>query len=243
MSQYNFIDGMFLNYLQPLKKWRILDIENLRSELLVTPKYSNFCRVLRRLETQKILKAFRDPITKRKYVYLTKLGEDKIGIDHIQSSVAEETLLHDLKVSEFIKSISNFKGIVDTKLEHELKSQSGRNNKFNVIPDAEVTSSIDGINSRTAFELEISKKSTERILSKLTEYLSSKQYNYILYCFANINLLNSYYQKINNHFKENVSAKVKFLLWDQLDSEKLSTGEITGIFNNNKITLKEIFSG
>lgn len=243
MNSYNYIDGMYLNYLQPLKKWRILDVENLRSELPTNPKYSNFCRVLRRLESQKILKLYKDPLSKKKYVYLTEFGEDKIGIDSIQSSISEGTLLHDLKVSEFVRSLSINSDQVETKLEHELKLNKSFNSKFNIIPDAVFFKENDGIRSSIAFELEISKKSTDRILGKLSDYISSKQYDIVLYVFGNINLMNSYYQKINNHFKQDVSERVIFYLWDKLQIDNINFNQNSGIFNNKKVSLKEIFSG
>ena len=78
MSKVINISSAHLNYLIPLLKWRVMDLESLRTECFHAPKYKNFYRIIRALERDKILEGYRDPFNRKKYVYLSSFGEDQI---------------------------------------------------------------------------------------------------------------------------------------------------------------------
>lgn len=62
MEDLIIVNSFHLSYLRPLLKWRIMDVKSLMLVSEVESHYHNFYRIIRHLESKKVLKGFRDLI-------------------------------------------------------------------------------------------------------------------------------------------------------------------------------------
>ena len=186
------INALYLDYLRPLVKWRIMNLQSLQKESLYPIKYENFRRVIIKFEGQGILKGFKDPRNKMKYLYLTSLGEKLINLDGNPISVSESTLSHDSKVSELVREFMKLECIDSGELEHELVDKRNFRNNPSHIPDGIISGKTSDGRIKIAIELELSGKSKRRMREKLEFYFDNSFYDYVFFIFPNRTFLNSY---------------------------------------------------
>ena len=74
MTKINHINSIYMNYLTPLQKWRIMDLESLRRECDTEPNYHHFARIIRKMEKEKIIESFKHRFNGKKYIYLSSFG-------------------------------------------------------------------------------------------------------------------------------------------------------------------------
>lgn len=226
-----------LNYLTPLLKWRIMDVKSLKEASEFPKNYYSFCRVIRNLEEKKLLLSQRDPTNRKKYVYLSSLGEQALSGDEGTILIHPETLNHDRWVSEIIQGMLVRGWILDFKLEHEIKSKGISSISHGLIPDAILKGEKQKVNFTMAFELELTRKNFPRMVEKLRQYAYGKEYDYFFYLFTNPRLMETYRQLI----KEKVSDEFheQFMLFCGDESMKLE--DFYGYAVGKKTTLKELF--
>jgi hypothetical protein len=81
INQGGFMDKVIrvgpghLPYLHPLVKWRVMDLRGLQDAAALGHGRKNFYRIINHLETQGMVKTWRDPFNKKKYAYLTPAGQ------------------------------------------------------------------------------------------------------------------------------------------------------------------------
>lgn len=226
-----------LNYLTPLLKWRIMDIKSLKEMSSFPKNYYSFCRLVRSMEEKAILKSKRDPDNKKKYVYLTELGERALAGDEGSTCINPETLKHDKWVSEIIQGLMLRGWIHDFKLEHEIKSRGIRSMSQVLIPDAVLYGEKNQVQYSMAFELELNQKIYPRIVEKVRQYAHGKDYDYCLYLFPNPRLLKSYLQVIQQKVSEEYQSQ--FMLFWGDESTKLE--DFSGFALGKEMRLCELF--
>ncbi len=128
--------GMQLNYLEPLKKWRILDLKSLMRESRYEATYKGFCKMLLRLEQKNIIGSFREPFSGRKYLYLTKEGNHSLGGNANPPSISRTTLVHDAKVVELVLELMKLESIYGFELEHQIRDMKSFGSTYQICPDA-----------------------------------------------------------------------------------------------------------
>jgi DNA-binding MarR family transcriptional regulator len=236
------LNSAHLNYLEPLLKWRILDIDSLRKETNSVPKYKYFQKIVRSLESQKILEGYRDPYNRKKYVYLSPFGESKLSIKENPAAVSHETLIHDIKVIEFVRALFEAGLINEINLEHQLRDRQN-NLTFKVIPDAVVNFHKNGFDFNIAIELELTRKNNQRIIEKMRQYKASSNYHYLIYLFPTNALMNKYISVIKEALGEDGLSKTIFLYHPDLSRDIENLHSISGIYKNKEIKLMDIFRG
>ncbi|MEK6626252.1 MAG: replication-relaxation family protein, partial [Bdellovibrionota bacterium] len=177
MSKVINISSAHLNYLSPLLKWRVMDLESLRRECFHAPKYKNFYRIIRALERDKILEGYRDPFNRKKYVYLSSFGEDQISHKENPTAISKDTLIHDIKVSEIAMAFFHLGWAFDVELEHQLHDKRNFKVTYKIIPDALLHCEKNGAKFKIALEVELSRKNSQRIVEKARQYLESSYYS------------------------------------------------------------------
>ena len=130
------LSSLHLNYLTPLLKWRVMDLESLRKECVRAPQYKSFQRTIRNLEKKKILEGYRDPYSRKKFVYLSSIGEGQLSLKENPTALSGETLIHDLKVSEITRFFHNEDRVDDVELEHQIHDKRNFKLTYKIIPDA-----------------------------------------------------------------------------------------------------------
>ena len=173
MSLEAKINPEHFKVLYPLKDWRVLDLASLHSKSDARLSQSSLIRLILRLEKAKVIKGFRDPWSRKKYVYLTKFGEELISLNEYPTAISNESLFHDLRVVdlglEFLKN-GVFKKI---RFEHQIVNKKNYVTNLALIPDAEIDGEMNGKNFSLAIELELHQKSKDRLKKKGEQYLGA----------------------------------------------------------------------
>jgi len=243
MSDVINLNSAHLNYLEPLLKWRVLDLESLRKECFRAPKYKNFHRIIRSLEKQNVLEGYRDPFSRKKYVYLSSFGEGQLSLNENPSAISKDTLIHDIKVTEIAKAMLELGWIQDVELEHKIHDKRNFRTTYKVIPDAILYGEKKGVKFKVALELELSRKNNQRIIEKAGQYLESTQFNYVLYLFSKKKLMEKYLEVLKEKFGEGVLNRVMFFYDESLTAKGTDFSEIQGWFKGKSVTMSELWEG
>jgi hypothetical protein len=226
---------MHLSFLKPLEKWRILDLKSLREECEYCYHARSFERLIGRLEKFKVVKSFRDPLSKRKFIYLSNLGERLMGISS-KGEVNEGTTFHDSRVSKMVRELLDRECFLASELEHQIGNRSQA-----FIPDAKLTGVKSGVKFNLAFELELTRKSKERIKSKVGHYLGNDYFDYILYMFCSDGVMQSYHRNIKEEFGVDAFNRVILMTNKSIMSQKMMLSESFGYFKNREVCIDELF--
>jgi hypothetical protein len=241
MSEFIHLNSAHLNYLEPLLKWRVLDLESLRKECFRAPTYKNFHRIIRSLEKQKILEGYRDPFNRKKYVYLSSFGESQLSLDENPTALSKDTLIHDIKVTEITKAMLAEGWIQDAELEHRVHDKRNFRTTYKIIPDAVLHGSKSGIDYKIALELELSRKNNQRIIEKASQYLQGSQFNYVLYLFPKKSLMEKYVDLMQEKLDPKGMERLMFFYDERLTAEKTHIKDWEGIFKGRKLKMGDLF--
>lgn len=238
MSNMYLLESNQLNYLYPLNKWRFLDLQALFQESQYPGSLSGFRKMILRLEKKEIVHSFRSGQFGRKYVYLTKQGGSRLGLDDAALNVSTETLLHDGRVTDIARSFLNFSTINRVELEHEIILDRG-NKVF--LPDACFYGKRMGTDFRLAFELELTRKSKVKYIEKMSFYLNSNFYDYALYFFQSQGVYESYKKHLEAEKGSKAFEKIMFAFNPNLNKQDPSIGETGLYFRGKEVLLRDIF--
>ncbi len=241
MNNFIHLNSTYLNYLTPLLKWRVMDLESLRQESASELKYKNFHRIIRGLEKQNILEGYRDPFTRKKYVYLSNFGEKELGLQDNPCAVSRGTLIHDIKVSEIAKDFLERGWCTQVELEHELNDKRNFKTSYKIIPDALLHGQKNGVNFKMAMELELTRKNNQRVVEKARQYSNSTYYNYVMYIFSKKNLMEKYMAILNEALGKDGLLKFMFFSSNNLTGNMKSFDGLEGVFKDEKTSIKKLF--
>lgn len=235
------LNSLHLNYLTPLLKWRVMDLESLRKECFRATNYKNFHRIIRNLEKEKILEGYRDPHSRKKFVFFGPFGEGQLSLNENPTAITNETLLHDLKVSEVTRSFLSDGWVDEVELEHQIHDKRNFKLTYKIIPDAILQLEKKGHKFNIAFELELTRKSNQRLIEKMKQYESSSFYHYVMYLFPTRSLMEKYIIQAEEKIGKEFISKFMFFYHPQLSSGHHKPEDITGVFQGKSITLSEVF--
>ena len=238
----HLVNTVHLSYLRPLLKWRIMDVKSLMKESELESNYHAFYRVIRELESKKVLEGFREPYSRKKYVYLSSRGESALSLKENPTSVSENSLVHDLKVSEISRMFLHNGWIREALLEHEINDKRVFNSTVKINPNALFEGERNGKKFRIAFELELTRKSKQRIVQKAIQYSDNDYYDYALYMFSQKSLVESYMETIREKIGVEKMNKFMFFFNPFLTSSKSLMTDPEGYFKGRETSLSTIFS-
>lgn len=242
MDKIMHLNSLHLNYLTPLLKWRVLDLESLRKECARAPKYKNFHRIIRDLEKKKVLEGYRDPYSRKKFVYLSSIGEGQLSLKDNPTALSKDTLIHDIKVSEISRELLDRGWIDEVELEHQIHDKRNFKINYKIIPDAIWYFERMGFKYQVAFELELTRKNNQRLVEKIKQYEASGYYHYVIYVFPNTNLMNKYIEVIKERIGEEIMNKLMFFCHENISSKSHDLDEVYGQFKGKKLKLSEVFN-
>lgn len=201
------INPEHLKLLYPLKEWRVLDLASLHKRSNARLSQAGLVRLILRLEKSKVIKGFRDPWSRKKYVYLTRTGEDLISLNDNPTAISEESLFHDLRVVDLGQELIKNNVFKKIRFEHQIVNRKNYITNLALIPDAEVDGVMNGKNFSLAIELELHQKSKDRLEKKGELYLGSL-YDHCLFMFSDRNTLENYKkfftEKLGPKFNEKI---------------------------------------
>lgn len=204
--------------------------------------YSNFTRIIRDLEATKVIKSHINRYDKKKYIYLTSFGERLLSKDHNPTTISENTILHDLKVTEICLKMANYPFVNKMELEHEISNKKNFKTSSKVIPDARFSVYVGSDEYKFALELELSQKDTPRIISKANDYIFDSEYRYIIYIFSNEATMKKYKAEVYESLSKEYADRFLFFLDEKLTVNEVKFDQVEGTHQGRKLTLDELFS-
>jgi hypothetical protein len=241
MSLELTINPEHFKLLYPLKHWRVLDLASLRLESKFKLCRTSFNRLTLRLEAAKILKGFRDPWSRKKYVYLTKKGEELISLSDFPTSLSEESLFHDLRVVDLGRELLRNDVFKKVRFEHQIVNKKNYITNLALIPDAEVEGVMNGKNFLLAIELELHQKSKDRLEKKGEQYLGSL-YDHCLYMFGDRNTLENYRDFFTKKLGEKFNEKIFLFHLNGIYESELNLKRTEGLVFGKWMKFNDVFS-
>lgn len=236
------LNSVYINYLTPLLKWRVMDLESLRSECITNPNYYNFARVIRKMEKEKILQAYRHRFNGKKYIYFTSFGEGKLDNDRRVTAISKESLVHDIKVSEIARNLLKQGWVNNIMLEHELQNKKDFKAVHKIVPDALLETIQNGKKTKIAFELELTQKQKQRISEKAKQYIIHNQYDYIIYFFSKESVMKTYSEVIKKAVGEKNMNRFLFVV-DIFITINVSTMEtLKGTYQGRNVLISDFLT-
>jgi hypothetical protein len=192
------------------------------------------------LEKEKILQGYRDPHSRKKFVYLSSIGEGHLSLKENPTAISSETLMHDLKVSEITRCLQNEGWVDEVELEHQIHDKRNFKSSYNIIPDAILYLEKKEHRYKIAFELELTRKSNQRLSEKMQQYESSSFYHYVMYFFPSETLMQKYIAQAEEKIGKARMGKFMFFFQPNLSSGQYLPESIKGIYQDREITLSEV---
>lgn len=234
MSSISHLNSVYINYLTPLIKWRIMDLESLRRQCGSRPNYFHFARVIRKMEKEKILSSYKHRFNGKKYLFFNSFGERQITGIQNPTGVSKDSIIHDLKVSELAMTLLESGLIDDVSLEHELQNKRNFRQTYRVIPDALLEINLGNIKQKLALELELTQKQKQRIREKAKQYMISSKYDFVIYLFPNKRMMQMYIQEIMSAVGAKYFDRFVFITDESVTTKKTNLLELD-CYRANKI--------
>ncbi len=216
INHENYINPNYFEILEPLSKWKILSLTDLKDLSHYSKSNASFYKIIRKLEAYKVIDSFIDAGSKEKYVYLDSGARDYFDIDKLDL-IPRDRRYHDA-LSSKIQRVLVEEGYFDNCiLDHRLRHNLTR---FDHLPDGLLSSKDFNTNFTIGFELELNQKNKERMQKNLSYYVKSTNFTHGLYLFANQNIFNRYITFFKSHFsgeKKVLFAYLKDLKLNNID--------------------------
>lgn len=235
MGQFMGVNAIHLNYLDPLMKWKIMDVQSLLRYSKCQAHYGSFMRIITKLQSLSILKSLIDPISRKKYVYLTEEGIKLTSASNKLVITNEHSPEHDAKASEITRQFLESRYVEKVLLDHELYS------KNSIIPDASLMGEKNGKSFSIAFEFELNRKAKERVIAKIRNYFLSTDYDYVMYFFSSKSLQVSYEKFIREELDGKYVDRIMFVYHPAVMWGKFPIAQAEVIFKSERKVIAELF--
>lgn len=220
----------YLEILEIVGKWKIVDIKTVQSDLKYKWKYDAVRKKIQYLVNQNLLH-YKTLYKGKKYFYLSEIGLSFTNYTRTFMPI-EDSLTHDLICFDVVREFLKFKNIIDGGLEYK--------EHYNTIPDGYIC----GLNNNNLFtfalELELTQKSKKRVQEKFLNYYHS-DFNYVLY-ITNKKAVYYKYQDYLTEMNTEIQKKIIFYLDTSIrvKSAKINK-ESTLKFKSQDIKIEDFF--
>lgn len=224
-------EGVYEDIIQHVGKWKIMDIKRLQNHCNYNVGYFNLLKKIRKLETTGFLKSKKFG-GKDKHVYLTRKGLE-LTKQGYSFEICTDNLTHDIITSNVLKTFLELDTFHDGQMYHELPID-------NLLPDASVKGCKSGHEYHLSLEVELTRKSDDRVKEKFVKYSQNTNFDYILYITNKENIFKAY-----KHLLEKMMPKVQEIIMIMLEPSLTVTtfnpkkSQIW--FQNNLLSFDEIF--
>jgi len=223
-------NGEYLNVLMGLGCWKILDANKILSTGIVKVKYKDLMKKLTKLEKVGLVNSFRKG-NAVKHFYLTDQGKKYSGkisgcgidADYLNHESATSRVMWELlKNSE----LQNGDGLYYD----EIKS---------VDPDAVILGKINNQDYKLAIEVELTQKSSKRVVEKFNRYKQQSLFDYTVYVTQSRTLFNAY-KKILDSLCKRVQKQIILILEENLIEGKINFNKSVCFYMNNKVNFTKL---
>lgn len=219
----------------PLAKYKILGF----SELMELSKYrgnkASFSKLVSRLEKNEVLKTFWFDSFRRKFIHL-----------HESTHFNFINRFHDAAVGITAFKISKMSMVTETRVNLVNFESAGQFFSDQIDEDGSFVVFRNKALYTLAFEIELTRKSAERILKKFDRYQHCSTYSLCFYFFECLHLLNTYLALYKNFCtKNNIGeddAIIQFVHLPRIFSNSFSIGEVQCFDLNSVRNFKDTLS-
>lgn len=241
MTKITHLNSIYMNYLTPLQKWRIMDLESLRRECDTEPNYNHFARIIRKMEKENIVESFKHRFNGKKYIYFSSFGERQIASSKNPTSISKDFVIHDMKVTEIANCFLKNDWVDEIELEHELTNKRDFRQTYKVIPDALMKISTANPKLEIALEIELTQKQKSRIREKAKQYILSSKYQRILYMFSKPNVMRTYMKTIKETVGDKYFNRFLFVTVPSMTARDTNLNELYVWIDGEKKQLNDTF--
>ena len=181
--------NIVLDPLADFKSMYISDLYEKQKDLYGNSK-QGFYRLINRMEKDGLLKSVGGLENNRKIVFLTQEGSSIVDKDFINFP-NKETLRHDAIVSSVVLEILN-------KIKFYTYDIPNSFDNGGYVSDARCWLDIDNRKSLFHIEVELTRKSKERQVTKMRNYLEMTDRSFVIYFFNKKGVFNSYRESLDH---------------------------------------------
>jgi hypothetical protein len=187
-----------------LQLWRALDLEDIKSALNYEKSERSFRRFLLRTKNAGLISSKRVGPNRRNCYFLNKLVHGHL-VDS-QGPVNDNEVYHDVLTSKYIMSFMKTYKVENFDISPYLKQSDV------LAPDATLGVHFPSGLKNIAVEMELTRKSIKRYLSKFKVYDESPEYDLTLYIFNDTGIFNSYKERLKADFQDLKNCKIVLIL-------------------------------
>ncbi len=221
----------YAQILNEVGRFKIITMRNLYQTLNVELSYSLFCRKVKKLEYEGLIRSIIG-MRKSKILTLTNKGSQysKFGA---QYSDSDKELNHDLIASNVILELDKLPTFKAGSVIHST-DQNG------IESDGLIYFNKGDKNATLGIEVELTQKSKDRIAKKFCEYTNSKEISYSLFIFNKESVFRAYKNQIDSMINEVTDSNL-LLLDESLSSNSFSFFDKEVYFSRKFTSFKELF--
>jgi hypothetical protein len=232
LNQNQFVPyGPYIDIINAVGKWKIVDLKSLLELCNYKFKYSNLRKKVKTLENNGMVKCV-NLGRKRKHVYLSNTGIKFTNYDKTYE-LTDECMNHDVIVGTALRAFLKYPSFYNGKMFHQIDEND-------INPDAVLSGKKGGKEYQLAIEIELTQKSSSRVKSKYSRYSRSKNFDYCIFITNKEGLIRAYKSYLNVMNKE-VQSKVILMYAPDIQPSKFEYLDSECFFKNEVKTFKEVF--
>ena len=236
MNYLEKIAPSYFEILNPLLKWRILSVRELKNQSDYRGSQSAFYKIISKLEKNNLIDSFMNSWSNEKFLYLKPDALKALGEEKFLLPINADIRFHDAistKVALYFKDL-NF--VKDVYLDQEIAKH---------FPLMEKTPDILILGERIkpfklAVEIELTQKNKTRVQDILKRHSESKIVNNIVYITDKKNIFNSYQDYLKELSGTIDSSKFIFIFEKDLNTKTFSILNSKASYRGSETSLSEL---
>ena len=224
-------EGVYVDILNHIAQWRILDCKTLFDMLSDKLTYNNFLKKLRKLETACLIKsAFVGNQTK--HIFLTNKGVKWSGLA-LGHELTDACVMHDLTMGVVLRAMIATGKFTDCTIFYE-----GYSKHYN--PDAKIFWLSNDKSVELDIEVELTQKSRSRISGKFYNGTDSYSSKYCIY-FTNKRGLYETYCEVLQESPEKVQEKIVIVYDETLSTTACDLNKAVSFYKQKEKSFSDLF--
>lgn len=227
----HILEGHYLPVLSEIARWKIIDVKSLFKILGADIRYDSFCQKIKRLEDKGILQSIYGA-KRRKFISLSQFGAVATRCEYNDYSESMN-LNHDIICSTVLRSLQSHSTII------EATTYTGSNDPT-LDPDGVISVLKNDRRLKVGIEVELTRKSRNRVTSKFTKYSRAKGLNNVLYIINSRNDFEAYKSMLLEMSRE-VQEAIILMCYENLSKEEFNFLQAKCFYQNTEKSFTEIF--
>ena len=232
------VNPNYLDLLLPLKKWKILNVQSLKTASEYQGTNSGFYKVISKLEKNLLIESFTNMWSSEKFVYLLPKGHHALGIKEGAPTINTDSRFHDAIVSSVARFFEKAHFTKEVYLDFQMKEHFPLLERT---PDCLIEGEFKN-KFRLAVEVELTQKSLDRLRQIFRTYSSSKVVNQILYITDKKSIFDAYTNFFQQQGGEIIKEKFMFMWATDLSKGKADLAGSPVLFKGKMSSLGEILN-